>query len=176
MKTRDVREEDLAIVAGCLRRARLMIASLFGGALLAITGAAWLWNAGLLGAGQGGRLFGAVLVGSLLVIAVKLGLLLQRRSAIEESAVFRLLRDQPGRVLWTFPTALRTNVLGIDIEAEQLIILCTDDARIERVRGVRKSDVQKVAAAVRRLTPGAYYGLTDANRRRFQKTTGFVVK
>jgi hypothetical protein len=131
---------------------------------------------GPFGKGQGSHLFGAVAVGSLLVIGTKLGLLLYRRAAIEESAAYQILRDQPGRVLWTFPTALRTKLLGIDIEAEQIIILCTDDARIERIRGVRKKEAPSVVTAVRRLTPDAYHGLTEANRRRYKKATGFDVK
>ena len=176
MKGRTTKEEDLEIVARCLRRARLVVACLFGVSLLATAAAAWLWQAGLFGKGQGSQLFGAVLVGSLLVIGAKLGLLLRRRAAIEESAVYELLRNQSGRVLWTFPTALRTNFLGIDIEAEQIIILCTDDARIERIRGVRKKDVPSVLTAVRRLTPDAYHGLTEANRRRYKKATGFDVR
>jgi hypothetical protein len=170
------KEDDLQIVARCLRRARLVIACLFGVFLLAVAGATWLWQAGLFGKGQGSHLFGAVVVGSLVVIGTKLGLLLHRRAAIEESAVYRLLRDQPGRVLWTFPTTLQTKLIGIDIDAEQIIILCTDDARIERVRGVRKKDVPSVMAAVRRLTPNAYHGLTETNRRRYKKATGFDVK
>lgn len=170
------KEEDLETVARCLRRARLTIASLFCVSLLATASAGWLWQAGLFGRGQGSQLFGAVVVGSLLVIAAKLGLLLRRRTAVAASAVYQLLRGQPGRVLWTFPTVLRTNLLGIDIEAEQIIILCTDDAKIERIRGVRKKDLTSVVAAVRRLTPAAYHGLTEANRRRYKKATGFDVK
>ena len=175
MKGRTTKEEDLEIVARCLRRVRLVIGCLFGVSLLATAGAAWLWQAGLFGKGQASHLFGAVLVGSLLVIGAKLGLLVRRRAAVEESVVYQLLRDQPSRVLWTFPTALPTSLLGIEIEAEQIIILCTDDARIERIRGVRKKDVPSVVTAVRRLAPRAYYGLTEANRRRYKKATGFDV-
>ena len=176
MKRRTTKEEDLEIVARCLRRARLVVACLFGVSLLATAGAAWLWQAGLFGKGQGSQLFGAVVVGSLLVIGAKLGLIYRRRAAIEESAAYQLLRDQPGRVLWTFPTVLKTNLVGIDIEAEQIIILCTYDAKIERIRGLRKQDVTSVLTAVRRLTPDAYHGLTEANRRRYKKATGFDVK
>jgi hypothetical protein len=143
---------------------------------LATAVAAWLWQAGLFGRDQGSHLFGAVLVGSLLVIGAKLGFLLRRRAAIEESAAYQLLRNNPNRVLWTFHTALKTNLVGIDIEAEQIIILCTDDARIERIRGVRKKDLPSVLTAVRRLTPGAYQGLNEANRRRYKKATGFDVR
>ena len=75
MKERTTKEQDLEIVARCLRRARLVVACLFGVSLLATAAAAWLWQAGLFGKGQGSQLFGAALVGSLLVIGAKLGLL-----------------------------------------------------------------------------------------------------
>lgn len=176
MKERSTKEDELEIIARCLRRARSIVAGFFGLSLLAAIGTAWFWQAGLFGKGQGSHVFGAVAVGSLLVIAVKLGLLLYRRAAIEDSEVYQLLRDQPGRVLWTFPAALRTKLPGFDCEAEQIIILCADDARIERIRGVRKTDVPRVMTAIRRLTPNAYHGLTDANRRRYKKATGFDVE
>jgi hypothetical protein len=174
MHTREA--EDLEIIARCLRRARLIAGGLFAVSLLATAAAAWLWQAGLFGKGQESQLFGAVMVGSLLVIDAKLGILFGRRAAIEASSVYRLLQNHPGQVLWTFPTVLRTSVLGTDIEAEHIIIVCTGDARIERIRGVRKKDLPSVLPAVRRLTPQAYYGLNENNRRRYKMATGFDVK
>ena len=103
MKGRTTKEEDLEIVARCLRRARLVVACLFGVSLLATAAAAWLWQAGLFGKGQGSQLFGAVLVGSLLVIGAKLGLLLRRRAAVEESAVYELLRNNLVGCFGRFP-------------------------------------------------------------------------
>lgn len=170
------REDDLALVAKCLRRARAVVGGLVAAALASAVVTAWVWAAGYFGAQPAGHFFGAVLCASLLLVAYKGALLFQARAAIGSSTVYRLLRDQPRRVLWVFPTALRTTILGATIEAEQIIVLCTEDGKIERIRGVAKKDLKEVMAAVRRLLPQAYFGLTDKNRRRYQQATGFLVK
>ena len=154
----------------------MLAASLLALSVAATGFLAWLWHAGHLGKGQAGQLLGAVLVGSMLVVVAKLALQFSRRAAIEEASAYRLLRDQPGRIVWVFPTVLRANLFGSEVAAEHIVILCTDDAKIERIRGVRSRDVDEVVATIRQRVPKAYFGLTEANRARYKALTGFDVK
>jgi hypothetical protein len=170
------KDEDLAIIARAMRRARATQGAL---AILALLSAAlWfmLWQNHALGTSPGTDLFSLALSAGSGCLAARFIAFYRRRLPIETSAAYRLLKDEPERVIWLFPQAVHLNIGPLRPAVEQVFIMLTGDGRAEKIHGVWSGSSAAVEGALRRLVPRARYGWSEKNRKFYQKHTGLLVK
>ena len=171
------RKDDLALVAATLRRARLVQGVLAGIALAAtvLFFVLW-WEAHRTGAEPWRGILMLLLCIGLGWLGARFIAQFRMRLPVETSAVYALLRDQPKRVRWMFPRTTHLRVGTFRIGVEKVMIVLTDDGKVHEIHGIRNEALGELEKAVRRLAPGADYGLSEKNRRRYQHATGLIVR
>jgi hypothetical protein len=170
------KDEDLALIAATMRRARGTQGAL---AILALLSAVlWfmLWQNHTLGTSPAADLFSLALCGGSGWLAARFIAFFRLRLPIETSALYRLLKDEPDSVIWLFPQPVHLNVGPIRPIVEHVFIVLTGDGRAEKLHGVWSSSAAAVEGALRRLAPRARYGWSEKNRSFYQKQTGLLVK
>ncbi|MDP1753785.1 MAG: hypothetical protein Q8L22_30415 [Reyranella sp.] len=170
------KKDDLALVASALRRARAIQASLAALALAATAFWFFLWQAGRLGAEPAASLLTLLVCGATGWLAARFIALFRARLQIETSVVYETLKNFPGRIQWMFPKSVYLRVGAMQLEAERIIFVLTEDGQALRIYGITKTSSPAMEAALRRLAPRADFGWSEKSQKRYQQTVGLIVR